>query len=313
MSEAEGWHHHRAFGLNIRSHLALPELLPAERDASVDVDIVYADVPSDLPDALARGVRFQAAKDRLLLIVDGVARYLVEQGRRIAIQRDPAAADDDVRVFLLGPGFGALLHQRDDLVLHASAISYGGGSVAFMGLSGAGKSTLAAAFQKRGHRVLTDDLCVVRPGYGAAMMVQPAFPQAKLWIDSLQELNVAVEGLRRVRSKIEKRAIPLGETFAQDPLTLKCIYLLNPVNRSGLTLVPVQGPAKLEILKRNTYRFRFLASVDDRADHFRHALRLAQQVPLKVIARRESSSFQLDELVALIESDLGGKMEAQTI
>lgn len=297
------WHHHHAFGLRVRSVLPLPELLLADSTAPFDVEVAYGEVPADLPGALARGVRFQASRDQLLLQVDGVARYLVTGGRSVTIARDPAADDDDVRVFLLGSVFGALLHQRDDLVLHGSAIEWEGECVAFLGFSGVGKSTLASAFRKRGHAVLTDDLCVVRPRADGRMMAHPGFPQTKLWLDSLQQLDVSAEGLRRIRNKLEKRAVPLAESFAAAPLPVKKLYLLRPHNKDELKLAPVQGPQKFSILKNNTYRFGFLAGIDGKAGHFQQALKLAQQTPL-AIAMRPSDTFKLDELVALIEADL---------
>ena len=175
---------HRAFGLTIRSCLPLPELLTAPEVAEPDVAIAYGSVPQELPGAIARGVRFQVTADRLLLQVDGVARYLVSEGRAITIDRDPAADDDDIRVFLLASVFGALMHQRGDLVLHGSAIEWKGQCVVFMGVSGVGKSTLASAFRKKGHAILTDDLCVVRPGTDRVMYAHPGFPQTKLWLES---------------------------------------------------------------------------------------------------------------------------------
>lgn len=304
MSEPLERHHHQAFGLGIRSCLRLPELLPNGVGSQAEVEIVYGEVPSELPGALARGVRFQAAKDRLLLIVDGVARYLVESGRRVVIARDPAADDDDIRVFLLGSVFGALLHQRDDLVLHGSAVEIDGHAVVFLGHSGVGKSTLAAAFCQRGHRVLTDDLCVVRPEGGERMVAFPGFPQTKLWLDSLKRLDITAEGLSRIRRKLEKRAVPLVGDFAQEPLPIRKLYLLRPHNKDEMKLNPAQGPAKFAILKNHTYRFGFLAGIDDKVGHFQQAMQLAQQAPMAVVLRPHSP-FRLDELVATIEADIG--------
>lgn len=295
---------HRAFGLTIRSCLPLPELLAAPDCSEPDVEITFAQVPPELPGAIARGVRFQVTADRLLLQVDGVARYLVSNGREILIDRDPAAEDDDIRVFLLASVFGALMHQRGDLVLHGSAIEWDGQCVVFVGVSGVGKSTLASALRKKGHAMLTDDLCVVRPGTGGKMFAHPGFPQTKLWMDSLKQLEISADGLRRIRSKLEKRAVSLGEQFATQPLAVKKLYVLRTHNREEFKLTSLQGPEKFAALKNNTYRFGFLKDIGVKAGHFQHALRLGQQAPISAV-QRPSGSFKIDELVALIQADLG--------
>ncbi len=302
-SPAGPWHDCVAFGLRIRSCLPLPELLPGEA-APPDVEIVHGDVPEELAGALKRGVRFQAAPNRLLLRVDGIARYLIENGRRVTIARAPGAGDDEVRIFLLGSALGALLHQRQDLVLHGSAIAWDGAAVAFLGLSGAGKSTLATAFRQRGRPVLTDDLCVVRPhGPDGRLLAFPGFPQTKLWLDSLTELEFSPQALRRIRPQLEKRAVRLESDFATQSLPLRKLYLLRPVNDESLELRQLQGPRKFDVLKRQTYRFGFLTGGEGMAGHFQHALRVAQETPMALLIR-SNVRFRLDELLDLIEADL---------
>jgi hypothetical protein len=294
---------HQAFGLIIRSCMPLPELLTAgETAAAHDVDVTFGRVPGELPDAVARGVRFQAAPGKLLLHVDEVAHFFVADGRTIVIQRDPAGDDDGIRAFLMTAVIGALLHQRDDLVLHGSAIGVTGQGVAFLGYSGAGKSTLAAAFRQRGYPVLTDDLCVVRPTSDGQMAIYPGFPQMKLWLDSLNKLNVSAEGLRRLQNKLEKRALPLSAEFARAPLPAKKLYVLLPSAGSELSLRTVNGPEKFNLLKEHTYRFGLLASIEQKAAHFQLAMALARQVPLAV-AVRPVQPFRLDDLTNLIEQD----------
>lgn len=292
-----------AFGLRIDSALELPQLLPGDSSTPADATIEFGEVPEHLPEAIASGVRFDSAPGQLLLRVDGVARYLITDGQRIVIERDPAAGDDDIRVFLLGSAFGALLHQRQDLVLHGSAIDWDGEAVVFMGHSGVGKSTTATAFRRRGHAVLTDDLCVVRAGPDGRMYAYPGFPQCKLWLDSLEKLDFSPDELTRIRQQIEKRAVPLGEDFSTTPLPVKKIYLLRTHNKEGIEINLSEGPQKFNVLKNNTYRFGYLAGIDGKTGHFQSALKLAQQAPL-AISIRSREGFKLDELVEAIKADL---------
>lgn len=299
----DGGHVYRAFGLTLRSAVGLPELRPGEAGAAVDVEIACGAVPDELPGVLKRGVRYQTAAETLRLQVDGVATYLVEAGRRITIARAAEAADEDVRVFLLGPVLGALLHQRGELVLHGCAIAWEGKAVVFLGRSGAGKSTLAAAFRQRGRAVLTDDLCVVCPGADGRIEAQPGYPQMKLWLDSLKRLGIAAEALPRVRPKLEKRMVALDAAFHPAPLPVDRLYLLVEHNKPEFKLEPAKGPQKFRMLRNHTYRFGSMAHVAFKAEHFKRVHELAQQVPLASLVR-PMAGFKIDELVERIEGDL---------
>lgn len=295
---------YRAFGLTIRSALPLLELPAAEPGSSVDIAVAEAEVPPELPGATLRFGYFQGLPGRVLIFIEGVARYLAWDGEHVAFEREPGVSDDEVRAFLLTVVMGALLHQREDLVLHGSAVAIDGEAVAFLGQSGAGKSTMAAAFRRRGHPVLTDDLCVVRQRADGRTMVQPSFPHMKLWLDSLEKLEVSPDGLRRIRHKEGKRALPLGEEFTREPRPLRKMYLLRGAPQSRPTIVRVEGPNVFRALRNQTYRFGLLREMAEQPRHFQQAMDLAQTVPL-ALALRPADGFQLDELVALIEADLG--------
>ena len=107
---------------------------------------------------------WESAPGLFLLEVDGVARYLVREGREIVVER---AGNDDgaVTAFLLGSVLAACLQQRGILTLHASAMATDDGAVLFAGHSGVGKSTLMAALTERGYAMLSDDVTgIVRNG-----------------------------------------------------------------------------------------------------------------------------------------------------
>ena len=296
-------HDYQAFGLRIRSSVLLPEFIAGDSEGGPDARIDYGSVPADLPEASLVRARFQAAAGALLLRIEGVARYLVTDGKRIVVAPEAQAHEEDVRLFLLGSALGALLHQRHDLVLHGSAIKVGGCCAVFLGASGSGKSTLALAFRQQGYPILTDDLSVVRAGRDGRLEVQPGYPQAKLWLDSLASVNIAGEDLRRVGRSTEKRALPLDASFFRSALPVGRIYILRTADHDDIRIEPVGGSRRFAALRNHTYRFRYLEGFGSKAEHFQSAVQLAQQVPISIV-RRPRELLRLPELVDRLEADL---------
>lgn len=292
---------YQAWGLTIASCLDLPEFLPGNGEA-VDVEVGYGPVPENLDGARSKGVRFQAAPGRFLLTVDGVARYLTADGRKITIQKAPGAEEDAVRLFLQGSAFGALLHQRGLLPLHASAIAVNGKAILFSGMSGAGKSTLAGAFCKRGYSVLADDISVVSPGGDAIPMVLPGFPQIKLWADATRKLKEDTAGLRKVREELDKFGWPLAEKFCSEPTPLGRIYVLRTTNTDRFEMEEVTGQEKFNLLVRNTYRFRFTEGLDSKPEHFSQCTVAGRHAEVRRVTR-PVRGFRIEELMDLIEQD----------
>lgn len=293
---------YRAFGLTIGSRLPLPELLQGEGEP--EIGIAPGGVASELADAVRKGVRFQVGPGSLWLKVDRVARYLARGGAEIVVDRATGASDDSVRLFLLGSVLAALLHQRGMLPLSASAVATEGGAAVFLGLSGVGKSTLAAGLHKRGYRVLTDDLCAISFRDGQPM-VWPGSPQLKLWPNVLERLGVDPGPLRRLRPELDKRALPLGASFALEPLPVHRIYILR---RSTLAtnarIEPVQGQATAGVVGIHTYGSQFVEGLGSEMSYFENLAMLVAADPIQAITR-PTRHFALDEMMDLVEEDFG--------
>jgi hypothetical protein len=107
--------------------------------------------------------------------------------------------------------------------------------------------------------------------------MQPGYPQAKLWLDSLASLDFSADNLRRVRRSLEKRALPLDSSFCLGPLPVTRIYVLWARDCGEISIRSVDGARRMPILTNHTYRLRYLQGSGSRSEHFQSVARLAQQ------------------------------------
>ena len=182
---------YRAYEINFASEIEFPGMATTDDDPALPrVTIRRGEVPEFLDGRQDDNSYYQVEPHRILLRIDGVARYLISKGRDITVAPAPEAHPDTVRLFLLGSSMGALLYQRGLLPLHGSAIETPRGAMVFVGPQGIGKSTLAAHFQRRGYRILSDDVCVLARDGSDGLRVLPAFPKLRLCPDALERLGI---------------------------------------------------------------------------------------------------------------------------
>ena len=282
--------------------MLLPELRKAAQSTSktVDVTIQLGLVPATgIEGAKVLGPFLQTTQDQLWLTVPGVARFSVRHGREITYQPLDDTDEDSIRVFMLGSCVGALLFQRGFLVLHGNAFEVAGQCVMCVGQSGAGKSTLAAEMMRRGHRIISDDVCPVDSNGNAI----PGMPRIKLWQDSADKLGVDTSNLKRIRPLLEKFNYPLDGSYCDTPLAVKSIYILNSHNEAEFKIERINGMEKFEPLKQNTYRYGYLKGMGLSQQHLLQCSQLASKIELSRI-HRPRGSFKLEELADFILGDV---------
>lgn len=291
---------YRCYGLTFASDFALPELAAAAPNTVTDVTIRHAPVPRDgLADGHQIGPYLWTSDRALWLHVPGVARFLVQDGREITIDAEDGGDDDSQRVFLLGSAFGALLSQREYLVLHGNAVRVGDACLVCVGPSGAGKSTLAAAFMQRGHELIADDVVPV----DAAGRALPGFARVKLWQDAAERLGIATEGLHRVRPGMAKFSLPSPGRATEQPWPVRWIYILNTHPADDVQLSPLQGHERFRPLLNNTYRLRFLDGAALKSRHLQQCGQLATLTRVAMV-HRPQAGFDVDGLVDRLLADV---------
>lgn len=272
----EGPFAYRVFGLRIRSALRLPELgepLPAEES---DVEIVRGDVPAEgsAPSGLS------VAGDVALLSIPEVGRYAMVGGRSVTVEPVPGASDRNVRLFLLGSAFAAILHQRGLLPLHANAVVVDGRAIAFLGHPGAGKSTLAAWFHDEGFRILADDVCVVTWSAGGRPLAHPGIPRLRLRPEAIEASGRVVDDYEPAFDDRDKFNIPTAASAAGDPVPLDHLYLLTRGGDGRESVAPLTGAAAVEALVANTYRGGYVPLMGRKSPHLLDCARLARSTPV---------------------------------
>jgi hypothetical protein len=292
---------YNVFGLLVKSELPLPELITGYGVA--DISIQFGRITDTLDKPFLSGICFHALPNKFILKVNGVACYLVENGNKITIDRDEGGSDDEIRLFLLGSAFGALIHQRGILPIHGSAVVMDSKAIIFSGISGAGKSTLAAAFVNKGYKLLADDVCVVSLDHEGHPWVHPGYPQMKLWNDSLENLGHYPQTLKKIRNGIKKYALPIQTSFFNKTVKLNGIYVIDVQQTKDINIQYITGVEKFNMINRHTYRVNFLKGCGTVEAHFRHTEAVARQCFVKCL-HRPSKGFHLEQLMESIEKDI---------
>lgn len=292
---------YKAYGLIIESDFPIPEFI--EVHGHPEVLIKYGEVKSFLENPVERGIRFEASKDEFLLNLEGIAKFYVVNGKEIIIEPYEEATMEDIRVFLLGSVFAALLHQKQYLVLHGSSIVVNGKGIVFTGISGSGKSTLAAAFWKKGYGFLTDDLCVVKLNGAGLPEIMPGFPKLKLWEDSAKLLGENIDLLVPIRSELQKYRLDAGAMFAKEAVPLSKMYILHNQNNSELRIERLQSTNKLEGLISNTYRYRFMKAQGGKSLHFKQITTTANAIDIYKITR-DKKLFRPEQMLTILEKEM---------
>ena len=292
---------YRVSGLSVASEIDLPGLIAGAPERAPQVTIRRGPVPDHLPEATAAGPTWEIAGKQFLMRIPDIARFLLVAGSEIVVAPEKGGAAADIPIFILGTVFGILLHQREQIVLHASAVRVNGKAVLFCGSSGAGKSTLAAALAQRGYPLVTDDLCTLTADGSAAPLVHPDGRQLKLWAQAIERLDLAQQRGERVRQSLEKFYVEPSQVFTE-PLALGAVYALRearPPHAPGIERPNVVDAALL--LRRNAYRPLLVRRLDQKANYFHAATTVANNAGIFYLTRTLDFA-KMPEVIAALEA-----------
>lgn len=290
---------YKAFGLTIESEIPLPELSPI-RDSSEQFDVEITVNPSFKQPLRLEPYDFVAEPGVVTVVMPDAALFRIQNGNKIIITPFQGADEDLIRLYVLGTCIGVLLLQRQIYPLHGSAVVINGKAYAFVGHSGAGKSTLASALIGRGYPLLTDDIVAVSMrAEDQTPIVIPAYPQQKLWQQSLDAFGVNHEALRSIYGRENKYCVSVKDDFCEAPIPLGGVFELVKTDLAEAEIRPISKLERLDKLFQHTYRQFLVRKMDLTHWHFTQSAMLASRLPFYQLLR-PTEGFTAPRLVELI-------------
>jgi len=298
-------------GLRIASEFPLVglQVCPNETEARCEVIIRYAPIPEEIDNTVARffdGHYSGIYNGREVLLESSArGRFLLRGGEEILIDLAPSSNEDDVRAYLLGSVFGALCHQRGITPLHASAIHWAHGCVAFVGESGAGKSTLVGALARRGHEVIADDECFLQLGASGDVQAWPGIRRIRVWEHTRVALGfngAMVEEEMRDQGKYVIPLHPSPHPMQARPLCR--VYQLRRVPNGVTEVTRLSGANAVEALMQNVYPPNFAVPLGYQSAVFAICAAAARHVPVFRLSRAWDLAA-IDRCIDVLERHLG--------
>jgi hypothetical protein len=296
---------YKAFGLSILSEISFSELNSTKNKTNIiDVEIKFEDLEEQWSSLSNMENDFVIKKGFVMFQAYDIAIFSITNGKTISVSPLEGYKEDMVRLWILGTCMGALLLQRKAIPLHGSAVVINGSAYAIVGDSGAGKSTLASAFLNKGFKLLTDDVIAVTLNKENTPIVTPAYPQQKLWEDSLGNFGMGWNEYNSIHGRENKYCVPIPSGFYHTSVPLAGVIELEKTENKGeIEIVQIEGLKRFYTLYYNTFRNFLIKGLGLMEWHFQTCAAMVNRIDVYKLYR-PNSGFNAVELSETILSTL---------
>jgi hypothetical protein len=281
----------RAYGLVLKSDMELLAT-PIQTEQKADVTIQRGTVPRLPQDSFH-------AHNAIVGMMPDVGLFYMKDGREVMYEPVAGLLDNEIVPDIMGAAMSAILVQRGNLVLHASAVATNDSAIAFLGHSGYGKSTLAAAFREAGYGWVTDDVLAITPDQSQPY-VTASFPNGKLLPDTAAALGYRANSLQPLHQNAVKLTYRADTSFVHDLAPLKKIYLLAWGDEDRI--IPLPQSKGILAIHHYSRGLEALTNTTSQSIYFQKAAQLVRQVPMAILQRRPNLNG-LSNLLEFIHQD----------
>ena len=291
-------HRYCVYGIVVLSDtpLALPEC--TQKDGLGQVECLNA--PASFFFAATQAVGGVAPPDawyRYAVLHDGstyarwdtIGEFVVAaDGSRITCRRLEESSLESFQVYMLGQALSFALVRQGFEPLHATVVVVDDQAIAFLGDNAFGKSSLAACFLEAGHRLLTDDLLILRESRNR-VIAYPGPPRIKLFPKVARRfLGLTAASRVQMNADTNKLILPIDEhRRCTRPNGLDAIYALaaprDACRSPGVSIETLPPREAFMELVKGTFNRR-LVSQQRLERQFDFAARLTNLIAVKRLA-----------------------------
>lgn len=319
MRKSESPRSYRVYGLTLKSRLSLACPL-ATGHALGEIELVEA--AASFFEQVSREISptrdsrpwfhyTRLANEAEYLRWRGLFEFIISaDGRRIAYGSVRGTSWETFQTYLVGQVVSFALLKQGIESLHATVVEVHNHAVAFLGECGYGKSSLGAAFLHAGHRLLTDDLLVIKEQEerGQGFLAYPGPPRIKLYPHMTASLFGNQVASVPMNPRTRKRVFLLEPAqFSRVPVPLRAIYVLTPPSsrRRGSNRIAIrrlsQRRAMLHLIA-NAFN-QMIVDPGRLSRQFIQAARVTKGIPIKSLSYPRSLAH-LPAVLNEIHSDL---------
>lgn len=240
-----------AYGLNIRSDIAIDFLTPLKKSVAADVAVDFRSQSDNqsrlkalswiktyppLNTSGTEGLEISECVGHLKLSFrrdpESVLEFILsDNNSQVTLLQSDQIPEIDAISFFIGPILGATRRLQSKSCLHASVLTLDGRAFALTGDKRAGKSTTCAMLTTCGATLVADDIAVL-DYEDEQCWVQPAYPFMRLSPPAIELTGRSLAGLQNVLSVGDKKYVPaplMGPSaFPLEAQPLDAIYILPP-------------------------------------------------------------------------------------
>ena len=284
---------YRLYHFNVSSDIEFPDLSQKEF-TSPDI-VIKAGKVRPLPEEETADIT-----EASIILQLPEFRFEILGGNEIVYQITSTVSPEYLRPYILASGLGGILHQQGYLVLHGSAINYGGKAVIFCGNSGVGKSNTAGGFLKKGFPLISDDMCPIVWKEGKPVLLN-SFMSLKLWPSDIERINLNNEKTHNWNDPEEKARVIANYDRNESHFEILKIYMLESHEGRDIIMEPLSGIQKLRFLVQNTFRYPFVDGTLKAREDLENYARLAESTLLTKASRPKSLETRKELNLRLIE------------